>query len=77
MCEARGTSGSTRGPSVLGTVVPYFACVCVAWPGQAAGLSTQGRRRPPLHALRQLLAPGPLPGSGDDSLMPVLGSKGR
>ena len=41
-----------------GRLFRYFACVCVAWPGHAAGLSTQGCKRPLEHALRPRLAPG-------------------
>lgn len=67
MCEARGTSGSARGPSVLGTVIPVF-CLCLRGLARArSGLPTQVGRRPPERALRLRLAPGLLPGSGDPS----------
>lgn len=67
MCEACGTSGSARGPSVLGAVIPAF-CLCLRGLATArSGLPTQGRRRPPERALRPRLASGLLPASGDPS----------
>ena len=77
MCEARCTSGSASGPSVLGAVVRVF-CLCLF------GLARAGSG--PSHPLtsatawaRMEAAPGPglLLGSDDARQMPILGSKGR